>query len=719
MTADPLLTLKADRNHENVLNENGNHILPGIYVYADEEGTYKNVITVKEYPNIKEAEIVFIVMKGVHPNKFTINAFDNKQIEDLKKLEFHAGEALGEIIIEVIADNGSVTRAPNPIILKITEPNKTERKFSSNYSSQSQSKRYIFKDTDDYQFSRIGTYKMEFTLDISNLEYELNAETQRTLKKKISVEVTAGEPYAIQSEEGFILPAVSNTPEDIDKRSLWDEMIFYVVDKIGNRIKDHSGVAIIEIKEKDKKAPKLEGNLKLKIINGQIPASRISVEENCEAKVGTYTLKISSEGLKSKELEFTYFDDEEQREEQNRMQNRMQQIDREIKELESKIEDCESSHFENQRKQQLHQEQIVENFNQIKNQSKKVNIDVDSFGLKETNSLIESIKRKIVEKKNHDKGTVTRKAIYQRDELIDKVLALQGKDGIIGLIADLGFIDDEKLDKTISTLIGRYLTAVVVENRESAEKLRKECEKSKFALSIIPLDNISKSRELTEDGKFKFQELEETEGLIGYACNLIDLRQHQHEIRYVLYNIIGDTIVFQTYDQGISFRQKQLMQKKKCPTIITIDGDKLEQNGIVYAGKKQETKNRFGQLPITETKQFHDLKMRKDSLEVHKKLLKEKELIDQLLDESENNLESTRKKYTPDITKLTEELKQLKKEMSSFGVPKKERIEIPTIEDSDEELYKKKRKHDDVQSDGSVDITIESPKKKKKKKSKK
>eukprot|EP01080_Neovahlkampfia_damariscottae_P009904 gene9904-2226_t len=698
-----------DKHNPEIRHEEGNHILPIFFIRAEQAGKYSSKVNVKEYEDIESAEFILNVLKSDHPYHLRIYAF-GEEIGTITEYSVQAGVYLGEIMIEVIGENDSTTKAPNPIQMLVIEPNKSKKIYHSSFSSQTQTLKYFIQDTQDYQFSKVGIYSVEFRLDISSLAY-YQERTQKALKHKMDIEVLPGDAFSIEIDDGFMLPAVSNTSEDIDKRSLWDEVTLYVVDKMGNRIKDYSGNVEIKIisESKKMKIPKLEGKLSALIRNGLIHFDRISIEENSDSDVGNYTLCIQSEGLQSKELSFTYFDDENLRKEQNELQNKIQNLEHKIEEMENEIEELESIHRENERKSDTIQQQIDEQYGELKLHFKHVN---EQIGIKEINQLIEKVKRKIVEKKNLEKGSSQRKAVYSKDELIDKVNNLKQRDeGIIGFIADLGFIDDEVLDKTIAPLFGKFINALVVDNTETADRLRKDFSKSKFALAMMPLDNINKQSELNEDGSYPFRDINDQEGALGHAINLIELKKEQFEIRYVFYSLIGDTIVFDTYENALAYRQRLLMQKKRCPTIVTMDGDKLEQTGVVYAGKKQESKNRFGQLPLLETKTYLDLKMKKETLERYKSSVSQKEKFDSNdLAESETNLERIRKKYFPKIEKLKVELEKLRTDIVTFGIPTRNINVIPDDENSDIDMTprkRKKRKIQQIQEEEEINLSPE------------
>jgi chromosome segregation ATPase len=229
----------------------------------------------------------------------------------------------------------------------------------------------------------------------------------------------------------------------------------------------------------------------------------------------------------------------------------------------------------------------------------KINNNNNIDWLSSDSTLIETILKKIdkqikqikVQSKNEE-----RKMIYNKDKYIQSILEtkkIEGESsGIVGVIAEIGYISDDKMDKVISTIFTNGMNIVVMKNKESTEVWKKKYENVVDAkISFLPLDSIYKPKKNENNGKIIFDDID-YEGFMGYAVNLIELKEEDEYLRSCFYAIIGDTIIFDNYDNGYEFRKQQIKNSKHCPRIYTLNCDKIEQSGIVYAGKPVDTKYR-------------------------------------------------------------------------------------------------------------------------------
>lgn len=114
-----------------------------------------------------------------------------------------------------------------------------------------------------------------------------------------------------------------------------------------------------------------------------------------------------------------------------------------------------------------------------------------------------------------------RKAVYNKDSALEKILEIQGKEGeesgIIGILADIGKVEDEVLDKTLATLCGeRAMKIVVVKTNETLHRLKKLFEKSSHQVALLSLEVMERSKKLDENGKLVLPDIGDAEGFVGY-----------------------------------------------------------------------------------------------------------------------------------------------------------------------------------------------------------
>jgi chromosome segregation ATPase len=422
------------------------------------------------------------------------------------------------------------------------------------------------------------------------------------------------------------------------------------------------------------------------------------IKEHTKAEVGIYHLCFESKSLKTRKLEFKFVDDARIQEEQNRIQSEIAKLTKSIDKKKNEIMLAQKEH-----------EEVAKN-------KKDVDTSYDDrrtkLGLKKdptSTQLEEMIKNT---KSTLDaKKTPVRNPVYPKDDCLEKTSEIMKREGeasgMVGIIADLGFVDAENVDKTLANYFGKYITAVIVKDKTAGERLKKEFEKSKSSASIIPLDNLFRKGNLDQNGKIPLTEITDV-GFVGYVVNLIDVANS--DLRHVFYNLFGETMVFDTYQHGYDYRSK-IIKNGKCPTIITLDGEKLENSGIIYGGKKTESSNRFGQLPFALSKEYKKVVESKKMLEELKEIMKMRTDLANAFGEAESKLNDIKKKNNKVIQELNEkigELEQQKKAGLQQTPKKKTKNYVPESEDSkdnqSEEVEEMSRSVFD-NSDPEVEVT--------------
>jgi len=238
---------------------------------------------------------------------------------------------------------------------------------------------------------------------------------------------------------------------------------------------------------------------------------------------------------------------------------------------------------------------------------------------------------------------------------------------------------------------------VIVKDRTTSERIRKLFEKAKNQISFIPIDNIAKIKPLDQNNKMTFPDIGTPDGFVGYATNLIEISGNNPDLRYIFFNLCGDAIVFETFQQGYDYRQGLLKDNKRCQTIITLDNDKIENNGILNAEKKFESSNRFGHRPFTETSTFKDLDDKKNKLEEYKAILKEKEEFDPILKKVELKYKEMKDKLQKPIDEMNEKLKRLQShDINEVNVSNNSKRKAEEKDEVSEKKGKKKKVEPDV-----------------------
>ena len=63
--------------------------------------------------------------------------------------------------------------------------------------------------------------------------------------------------------------------------------------------------------------------------------------------------------------------------------------------------------------------------------------------------------------------------------------------GIVGVVAEIGKVDDEGLDAVLSSVVGKNMQTVVVTDHKAADKWRQQLKDNPFRIALLPLNNVS------------------------------------------------------------------------------------------------------------------------------------------------------------------------------------------------------------------------------------
>ncbi|MEK6954274.1 MAG: AAA family ATPase [Candidatus Micrarchaeota archaeon] len=172
--------------------------------------------------------------------------------------------------------------------------------------------------------------------------------------------------------------------------------------------------------------------------------------------------------------------------------------------------------------------------------------------------------------------------------------------GIHGTVEEL-IEYDAKYALPIQVAVGGRLNYVVVDGVKVAEKLIDSLKARKLGrVSFIPLDKI-KPFELNKDEL----SLDKEKGALGFLLNLVQFdKQYQKAMKYVL----GNTLLAK------SLRESELLIGKS--RLVTMDGELVEQAGLVTGGSFQERVNFQKMKEQLEgyEKQVQQLKLGKEAL---------------------------------------------------------------------------------------------------------
>jgi len=158
----------------------------------------------------------------------------------------------------------------------------------------------------------------------------------------------------------------------------------------------------------------------------------------------------------------------------------------------------------------------------------------------------------------------------------------------LGLTVDLGFIDDERVAKVCSYAAGAYMNAVICNNDAAAAALYKKNIKS---WSITRMRKFSDNNGARSADAVKQQQLPLPKinhgGNPRYLVNIIQLDTEMEHMRDTLFYAIFDrALLFDDQDSALAYQKKIISEKKRPPTIMTMQGDKFLPDGLLNPQSK-------------------------------------------------------------------------------------------------------------------------------------
>jgi hypothetical protein len=318
--------------------------------------------------------------------------------------------------------------------------------------------------------------------------------------------------------------------------------------------------------------------LEFAIKGGRVTIQELRLKNNSHANDGEYSLIFdaylnSSEKIESYVLNILYSNDALKQTQLNDIQMKLNdfrrkrtEISEEIINSEADFEIQEQSYRSCQNKVELLKVQLRELTEEASDLSTEQNII----------AKIEEYNRR----KNVLQANESSRVIRGNTSLITPK-----KDGIIGRIGQLAFIEDNETALIISWFLRNFMTCIVTNTSEVAEKLMDE--RSDEIDLTFPLDQI-KAKDLPRDwndslpheNKFDFCYA------IGYARSRLEFHSISNiEASHKVFgSLLKNTLIMDTTEAAKSYRKK-FEKFDGCPTILTKSGYILYENGIIESAR--------------------------------------------------------------------------------------------------------------------------------------
>ncbi len=674
----------------------------------------QSVASQKKTTNIEPVIITLHLVPSKNPKRFVVkcNALeipDSNGIETVR-CQCKAGTNLDKFEVQVIGEDGKPARAPSQLMMElIPQPDNRKsmlvtRTLLATPPIDDEDLTYTF--TLDKQLVELlqqtGIYQYIFKCDLSEVPYfasvrqreevPVKRETNTVeLSQMIEVLVRADKASKLELEQqDYIIPLLSNKG-NISQRSFWEKMKVVCTDKFGNPVQKVNSLEIsLEVEaEKSMEVPELDGVTTAKYKDGGATFGRISIAEGCNASCGTFKLHIKSNisAIKDKELPFMFSDSQKVQEEERKIQEQIKKIGQKIAQHEIVVKEIQS--LEGDRSRRLDQCRQTLEF-EIRSMMKLNGDDAtdQDVSLLEESSSVKRMLKEVETEIDEMKKSESKQPKYAKDygyaknnslQFVQKSLERDGKlSGIIGCIGHMGFAVNEDCDVAISNCLFEKIQTVICKDSNSAHKLREDLSsglsKSSFqSIPILSLDNFVSTVKIDPKTCLVKGEVEpgQEKGFLGYACNLLDIGAQDSESllvtwRKCLFNILGYYMVFDTMENGYAFRQRRVQDKKPCPLIVTAKGERIEPNGIMYAGQQRTSSYRFGVMPLEEQHRFVLANQKRDLLQKIQKLIQQRDDTEKNLEEERERDNSSAQTEKQAIEKLKAEQEKLKQKIANL-----------------------------------------------------
>ncbi|CAG2107699.1 unnamed protein product, partial [Medioppia subpectinata] len=144
------------------------------------------------------------------------------------------------------------------------------------------------------------------------------------------------------------------------------------------------------------------------------------------------------------------------------------------------------------------------------------------------------------------------------------------RNGVIGRIAHLAYVEDNALAKSISWFLRDFMSCIVTKTTESAQRL---CNTSAEVQQTLPLDCIQKSLTLPTLPTYGTY-------VVKAAKHYLKYNEKSDNLNKVFDAVLGNSIIMEDIESAKIYRHQLILRSMRCPTIITKTGI-LYESGII------------------------------------------------------------------------------------------------------------------------------------------
>eukprot|EP01129_Flabellula_baltica_P012293 TRINITY_DN5533_c0_g1_i1.p1 TRINITY_DN5533_c0_g1~~TRINITY_DN5533_c0_g1_i1.p1 ORF type:complete len:1074 (-),score=198.79 TRINITY_DN5533_c0_g1_i1:19-3240(-) len=187
--------------------------------------------------------------------------------------------------------------------------------------------------------------------------------------------------------------------------------------------------------------------------------------------------------------------------------------------------------------------------------------------------------------------------VGQLDDIITYLKSNQV--GVISLVFKCFYCDDPNIRNILSYILPHKLSIIVadqVAEDKLQEYINREFLQIQYEIEVINLEYIIPYKQRQEDHTESDYEIEDNIllprctrdininqmfGFVGFAINMYQVADELKWLRKtVLWSLISDTMIFDTYKNAREFREFVIKSSNACPVVVSLDGAMITNKGI-------------------------------------------------------------------------------------------------------------------------------------------
>lgn len=487
-----------------------------------------------------------------------------------------AGETLAEYKVQIIAEDQRALQTVNvsQVTMNMWESGKASHKLVIPPTVDRKTVPGVFVFREQSVPETAGKHNIQFVY--ADGKHVINSDI-------ISINVLAGKPVKLATQQTFVTPTVSNKhlQDRLLVRHLKLEMRDIYDNLAGEGLQGELLVQVMNVFSA-REIPTLMGGVKsihIPIVNGQVTLQNIMIEENSPGLDGQeYYLKctVHSSGLPkshtipSYNIPFIFCNDAKK-------QQLMCSLTKERYSLLQAITTYKTLFHDTEKLHKTLQEQV----NGVELEEQKVRLELNKYGIQGSSIMTMT----------HVKEALARK-MFERDwnlKVPRRRCGLPSSPNdpqVVGKVGHLALIKDPDIARVVSWHMSGDMDCIVTHTLRKADEIFR---RTRGMQQVISLDSLYNKKHLTDRWNKRLPHTKipgryQPTGNPVYARDLLIFpTEVLDECKLIFGLFLGETIIMDTLEDGNQYR-KEVVKYTFCPTILTRNGERIQGSGK-FGGK--------------------------------------------------------------------------------------------------------------------------------------